>query len=233
MPRRARSLVGGYPYHVLNRANGRLRLFKKEEDFAAFDAVVRQTLERVPLRLLGFCVMSNHWHFVVWPRRDEGPLVSEFFRLLTVTHSRRWHAHRRTSGMGHVYRGRFKAFPVEADEHLLTVLRYVERNALRAGMVARAEDWRWGSLWLRVHGSPDEQAILTDPPVKLGRDWPEQVNRPQTDGEVAALRRSVNRGQPYGGDVWRARTIRRLGLEHTVRSQGRPRKTSLEESPDS
>jgi len=116
---------------------------------------------------------------------------------------------------------------------MLSVLRYVERNALRAGMVERAEDWRWGSLWLRAHGGPDEKAILTDPPVKLGRDWLEHVNRPQTDTELAVLRRSVNRGQPYGGDAWRNRTIRRLGLEHTVRPQGRPRKNPPQESVDS
>src|SRR3569623_757048 len=135
MPRRARSILGGYAYHVLNRANGRLRLFRKDADFAAFEEVLRQAQERLPLRILGYVVMSNHWHFVVWPKRDEGPLISEFFRWLTVTHTQRWHAHHGTSGMGHLYQGRFKSFPIAADEHLLTVLRYVERNALRAKLV--------------------------------------------------------------------------------------------------
>ena len=122
--------------------------------------------ERVPLRILGYVVMGNHWHFVVWPRRGEHAQVSEFFRWLTVTHTQRWHAHHGTAGMGHLYQGRFKSFPVAEDDHLLDVLRYVERNPLRAGIVERAEDWRFGSLWRRTHGNADERTLLTDSPVR-------------------------------------------------------------------
>ena len=120
LPRRARSIIGGYVYHVLNRANGRLRLFKKQADFAAFEQVLLEAQKRVPLRILSYVVMGNHWHFVVWPKRGRHEEVSEFFRWLTVTHSQRWHAHHGTSGMGHVYQGRFKSFPVAGDEHLTT-----------------------------------------------------------------------------------------------------------------
>jgi putative transposase len=224
MPRRARSIVGGYAYHVLNRANGRLRLFRKEADFAAFERVLAEACERVPLRILGYTVMSNHWHFVVWPRQRQDQQVSEFFRWLTVTHTQRWHAHHGTSGMGHVYQGRFKSFPIASDDHLLAVLRYVERNPLRAGLVRRAERWRWGSLYRRLHGSAEEQSLLAEPPVSLGRDWCGYVNKPQTEAELAAIRRSVMRGQPFGGDEWRAKVMRQLGLEHTFRPRGRPRK---------
>src|SRR5687768_10077802 len=108
MPRRARAIQGGYVYHVLNRANGRLRLFKKDADFLAFEQVLEQAFQRVPLRILGYVLMSNHWHFVVWPRQGQDEQVSEFFRWLTVTHSQRWHAHHGTAGTGHVYQGRFK-----------------------------------------------------------------------------------------------------------------------------
>jgi putative transposase len=81
--------------------------------------------------------MPNHWHLVLWPRK-KGEL-SEFMRWLTVTHTQRWHASHRTSGTGPLYQGRFKSFPIEDDDHLLAVVRYVERNALRAKLVARAE----------------------------------------------------------------------------------------------
>ncbi len=77
MPRTARKIVGGYAYHVLNRANGRLRLFRKEADFAAFEQIIAQAHDRVPLRILAYVVMGNHWHFVVWPRRGRGGEVSE------------------------------------------------------------------------------------------------------------------------------------------------------------
>ncbi len=224
MPRRARSIIGGYPYHVLNRANGRLRLFKKDADFAAFERVLAEAHQRVPLRILGYTVMSNHWHFVVWPRQGQHEQVSEFFRWLTVTHSQRWHAHHGTAGMGHVYQGRFKSFPIAADEYLLTVLRYVERNPLRAGLVEAAEDWRWGSLYRRVRGTEEERSLLAECPVPLGRLWVEHVNKPQTEAELAAIRCSLVRGQPFGGDEWAAKVARQLGLEHTFRPRGRPKK---------
>ncbi len=159
MPRTARTILGGYVYHVLNRANCRLRLFRKDADYVAFEQVLAEAHERVPLRILGYAVMSNHWHFVVWPRRGRGQEVSDFFRWLGITHAQRWHAHHGTIGTGHVYQGRFKSFPVASDEHLLSVLRYVERNPLRAGLVKRAEEWRWGSLYRRVHGTPEERAF--------------------------------------------------------------------------
>ncbi len=224
MPRRARSILGGYAYHVLNRANGRLRLFRKDQDFAAFEAIVQQAVERVPLRILGYVVMSNHWHFLVWPRRGAHAAVSEFFRWLSVTHAQRWHAHHATSGMGHVYQGRFKSFPVASDDHLLGVLRYIERNPLRAKIVRSAADWRWGSLHHRQRGSREEQALLTNLPVPLRPDWIAHVNRPQTAEELAAIRRCVVRGQPFGDERWQAKVARQLSLEHTLRPRGRPRK---------
>lgn len=216
---------------MLNRANGRLRLFKKRADFAAFEQVLLEAHERVPLRILAYVVMGNHWHFVVWPKRGRGDDVSEFFRWLTVTHSQRWHAHHGTSGMGHVYQGRFKSFPIAADEHLTGVIRYVERNPLRAGLVDHAQAWPWGSLYRRVSGDARQQRLLAASPVPLGPRWTERVNRPQTEAELDALRRCVQRGQPFGGEAWCAKVTKQLGLEHTYRPRGRPRKSKPEERP--
>ncbi len=175
---------------------------------------------RHPTRLLGYCLMPNHWHLVLWPGVD-GEMTA-FVRWLTMTHSQRLHAHRHTAGTGHVYQGRYKSFPVEADEHLLAVMRYVERNALRASLVRRAEQWRWGSLWRRMHD--DEGSLLSPWPIEEPTDWVAHVNRAQSSAEVEALRRSVRRGSPYGSDGWQARVAKRLGLDFTLRSRGRPRK---------
>ena len=142
MPRRARAIEGGLAYHVLNRANARLPLFKKPADYSAFEQVLEEAFEREPLRILGYCLMPNHWHLVVWPTAGADNQVSEFMRWLTVTHTQRWHAHRHSAGTGHLYQGRFKSFPIQGDEHLYTVLRYVERNPVRANLVAQAELWR-------------------------------------------------------------------------------------------
>ena len=155
MPRAARNAPGGYVYHALNRANGRLPLFESPGDYAAFERVLAEAAARVPgARLLAYCVMPNHWHLALWPRAD-GEL-SEFLRILTLTHAQRWHAHRGSAGAGHVYQGRFKSFPVQRDDHFLTLCRYVERNPLRAGLVRRAERWRWSSLWRREFGGGGE-----------------------------------------------------------------------------
>src|SRR5438876_1781806 len=153
MPRHARAAPGGYVYHALNRAVARLPLFQKDEDYRAFERVLAEALLKHPTRILAYCLMPNHWHFVLWPEQDDE--ITAFLRWLTHTHTQRWHAHYHSAGTGHLYQGRFKAFPIEADEHLYAVLRYVERNALRAGLVERAEDWRWGSLWRRRYGEVD------------------------------------------------------------------------------
>src|SRR5262249_48404667 len=144
MPRKARVAPGGYVYHAMNRAAVRLRLFSKASDYDGFEKVLLEAMAKHPIRLLGYCLMPNHWHFVVWPANDWQ--MSDFFRWLTHTHSQRWHVQHNLTGGGHLYQGRFKAFPIQQDDHLYTALRYVESNALRAGLVKRAEQWRWSSL---------------------------------------------------------------------------------------
>ena len=170
------------------------------------------------MRVLAYCLMPNHFHLVLWPRKDGD--LSRWMQWLQTTHVRRYHEHYRTTG--HVWQGRFKAFPIEEDDHLLTVLRYVERNPLRAGLVATVDGWRWSSLSLA--GQREHPAWYSDGPVRRGRDWLAYVAQPQTDVELVALRRCVARGCPYGADRWQQATIAKLGLESTLRPRGRPRK---------
>ena len=156
MGRPLRAASGNDVYHVLNRANARRTLFEDDGDYAAFERVLVQACERLSMRLLAYCVMPNHWHLVAWPRQDGD--LSRFMNWLTLTHTQRWHQHRHTVGEGHVYQGRFKSCPVETNEYLLSVCRYVERNPVRAGLVERALDWRWSSArwyeWKRSVGVP-------------------------------------------------------------------------------
>ena len=209
-------------FHALNRAVARLPLFQKEGDYVAFEKVLAEALEEHPTRLLSYCVMPNHWHLVLWPR-EEGELTA-FLRWLTHTHSMRWHAHYHTSGTGHLYQGRFKSFPVQTDEHFYTLVRYVERNALRAHLVERAEDWRWCSLWRREFGDKDQKKLLHPWPLPQPRRWIEMVNEPQSEAEVKSVRQCVRRGSPFGTAQWQVRTAQELGLEWTLRPRGRPRK---------
>ena len=158
MPRPPRAAEGGLVYHALNRANARLAIFEADEDYAAFERVLAEAVARYDMPLLAYCLMPNHFHLLLWPHADGD--LSNFMRWLTMTHTQRWHGHRRTAGAGHLYQGRFKSFPVQSDEHFLTVCRYVERNALNASAVDRAEDWRWGSLWARQAKYDAERPVL-------------------------------------------------------------------------
>ena len=223
MPRRARIAAGGYPYHVLNRAAGLQHIFRADTDFLAFERTLLEAHARFPIPILAWCILSNHWHFVTFPE-DDG-LLTQFFRWLTLTHAMRWRVSHRTVGLGPLYQGRFKSFIVEDDDlHLLTILRYTERQALSAGLVKRAEQWRWSSLWTRLHGSPQMKSILAPWPVDRPRNWTSQVNAAVTQRELERIELSMKRQRPYGDDAWIDRTARRFDLQYTLRNEGRPRK---------
>lgn len=227
MPRTLRASAGGYCYHALNRGNERTRVFHDADDCHGF-ALLRQACARVPMRLIGYCAMPNHFHLVLWPYEDGD--LSLWMQWLLTAHA---HGYRtRYGGSGHVWQGRFKSFPIEEDSHLLTVLRYVERNPLRAGLVSRAEDWPWSSLpvWL----NPPLMPWLDPGPVPRPADWLEHVQTPHTEAELSALRRSVQRGSPYGGAAWVERRAKQLGLESSLNEPGRPcGRASLEPGVDS
>lgn len=220
MPRTARSTKAGVVYHVLNRGNGRMRLFHKAGDYAAFERVLAEGLERYPVELFTYCLMPNHWHLVVRPNADEA--LGRLMGWVGVTHVRRHHEHYHTRGEGHLYQGRFKSFPVAEDDYFLKLCRYVEGNPLRAGLVKRAEHWQWSSLWQWLHGSGE--LPLSSWPVRRSRNWIAWVNREPDEEQVQAIRACVQRGRPLGPNNWVRRTANRLGLVFTLRNPGRPRK---------
>jgi putative transposase len=221
MARNPRASLGRYCYHVLNRGNGRRTVFHKDGDFAAFIKLLRQAAERIPVRLLAYCLMPNHFHLVLWPRGD-GDLSNYMMWLLTA-HVRRYHKHYHSSG--HVYQGRFRSFPIQEDDHLLTELRYIERNPVRAGLVAQAQDWPWSSAAPPRFASP----LLDVGPVPRPTGWLQHVNTPQTEAELAALRECIRRRRPYGDAVWTKQTAGSLGLEASLRPLGRPHKQPAKE----
>jgi putative transposase len=213
-------MVAGGCYHVINRGNNRSTIFCSPGDYAAFVRLLTAARERIPLDILAACLMPNHFHLVVMPTHRTD--ISRWMHWLLTTHTHRFHRCHDTCGR--VWQGRFKAFPIEKDHHLLTVMRYVERNALRAGLVARAQDWPWSSLAWR-NGTRRPMGLLAEPPVGLPKHWTEFVNEPQTPEEMESLRNCVNRQRPFGDDRWVEAAAGNLGLEASVRPRGRPRKT--------
>jgi putative transposase len=222
MPRTARIAPGGMVFHVLNRAIARVAMFEKDQDFNAFQRILCETLQQRPMRVCAYCILPNHWHLLLWPEKD-GDLAA-FMQRLTIAHVRNWQEHRRLTGTGHLYQGRYKSFPVAEDEHFLTVARYVERNALRAGLVSRAEQWRWGSLWRRCGGGGEHAVTLAAWPMPVPANWAQWVNGTEDPTELTRLQTSVSRGRPYGRIDWQQRVAKQLGLESTYRANGRPKK---------
>ena len=218
VPYRRRVGTAGVVFHVLNRGVRKLRLFDRPGDYRAFLKVLGEAQERIPMTCLAYCLMPNHFHLVLLPIADTE--LSAFMAWVTATHSKRWHARRGTAGTGHVYQGRYKAFPVFRDTHFLRLCRYVERNALRAGLVARAEDWPWSSLAQRA-GRPSPVS-LADWPVTRPPDWSDLVQI-DVDYETQELRQAVIRSSPYGPEDWRDQIASHLQLASSLAPVGRPR----------
>jgi len=223
MPRTARASAGGLCYHVLNRGNAGTEVFHEARDYAEFVELLRQETETRNVRLLAYCLLPDHFHIVLWPRKDGD--LSRWMQWLSTSHVRRYHSQYQTSG--HVWSGRFRAFPIQADEHLLTVLRYVEQNPVRLKKLKlrKPERWSWSSVGRELAGL--ERPAIEPGPVARGRNWLKSVQQPLTAEELALVRHSVVRGTPFGDARWQQRIVAKLGLESTMRPRGRPRKTPL------
>ncbi|NQT38779.1 MAG: transposase [Planctomycetes bacterium] len=199
-----------------------MRIFDGDGDYLAFERIVEETLQIRPMRICAYCLMPNHWHMVLWPEHD-GDLAA-FMQRLTVTHVARWQRNKHRVGEGHVYQGRFKSFPVETDDYFYQVVRYVERNPLRANLVDDLDRWRWSSFWRYRRGTASQKRLLSSWPLARPEKWKSHVEDPQTESEQAAVRRSINRGSPLGGKPWARQVAEQLNLTSTLAPRGRPRK---------
>jgi putative transposase len=224
MGRAQRIDIGNYCYHVINRANARLPIFFEEEDYILFENVLEEAKEKYDMRILSYELMSNHFHLVLYPKNDGD--LGKFMQWLTLTHTQRWHQQKNTKGTGHLYQGRYKSFIIETDNHLLSVIRYVERNALRAQLVKKAENWKFSSLWRKVYGNDKQKKLLSPWPINEPDDYLSFVNTAQTKDEEEKIRLSVIKGRPYGNDNWSMKIIKKFGLEVTIRLPWRPKKST-------
>jgi putative transposase len=227
MPRLPRDARGGVTFHVLNRGVERRQLFIDLADYGHFERLLGQAAALFGVLIYASCLMPNHFHLVVRCEKDGD--LSRFMAWLEGKFARQWRATHGTSGLGHVFQARFRSFPVQDDPHLMRLLRYVERNPLEAGLVARAEDWPWSSLWRRVRSVATPW--LADPPLPLPDDWVEVVNAPAHLDEESALRNCTQRGTPWGDAEWVTRIARELGLEQTLRPRGRRKATIVVRAP--
>lgn len=218
MPHRPSAGTGQFVFHVYNRVVEGLLLFEGPEDYEAFLQVLVEAMRRVPIRLLTYALMSTHWHLVVWPASDG--TLSRFMHTLTLTHARRWRRARGTAGRGALYQGRFRAVAVQEDLHLLRLCRYVERNPVKARLVARAEDWPWSGASLAAV-DPTRPA-LDSWPVPKPPDWLELLAVPEPPSSLAELRHALRNGVPFGDKAWQEGAVRQLEWPFPIRKRGRP-----------
>lgn len=218
MPRISRGLADNHYYHLLNRGNGQQQVFLCEDDYRVFVDLLRAAKERYPLHLYGYCLMPNHFHLLVKPEKGED--LSRWMQWLMTSHVRRHHRVYRTSG--HIWQGRYKSFLVQDADYMLTLLRYIEGNPVRTGLVSSSVDWRWGSSCDR--GKDEKEALVDLFPLQFPEDWVESVDQPLTDKERERYRLSIKRQAPFGSKDWQMRVCERYGLESTMKKKGRPLK---------
>jgi putative transposase len=226
MPRNLRVVPPDGVLHVLNRANRRAKMFASSGDYARFAELLAEGLTRTAVPLYAYCLMPNHWHLVL--RAADGKQLAGLMHWVTTKHANAWNAYRGMVGEGHLYQGRYKAFPVQADEHFLVVCRYVERNPLRAGLVERASDWTWSSHRAHIESGAGRASgpltLTTSPwPVERPANWQNWVDLPQSDTEVAEIRTSLRRGAPFGAESWREEVAAKTGRKWSLPGRGRPR----------
>jgi putative transposase len=221
MARMTRVAVGGIPYHVINRANGRAEIFSSEKDYAHFEALLLEGVELTGMRILAYCIMPNHWHLVLYPRKDTD--MGEFMRWVTTTHVRQRRTLTKSVGHGHLYQGTYKSFPIEQDKHLVDVIRYVEQNAKRASLVKRTEDWRWSSLFRRQRDTKEDRQLLASLPTELPHDYLASVNELLPKPRLEAVRHAITKNAPFGSTEWTRGMIESYDMGATQRGPGRPR----------
>jgi putative transposase len=185
MPRTARQLVDGGIYHLINRGNGQQQVFHKDRDYQAFTELLAEMNDCYAIELLAWCLMTNHYHLVVRPHKAE--LLSKGMHWFQSTHVRRYHRHYGSSG--HLWQGRYKCFAIDDSDQLLAVIRYVEANPVRAGMVDSAADWPWSSHRHRLGtGSKGACPLSSTLPIALPQPWTAYVDTPMTESEVFRMR---------------------------------------------
>lgn len=221
MARPPRIDIGDHVYHVINRANGRLKIFEEDWMYQDFEYLLSEMKEQYEMRILAYIIMPNHWHMLLYPLKDGD--LSESMRWLGTAHTRRYHTQTGTIGGGHLYQGRYKSFLVQTDTHLLTVLKYIERNPVRARLSRSVENWKWGSAHRRIFGTKKQKSILGESPMPLPRAYRAWVNDPESTEDTASVRESIRKGIPYGMDSWRSSMVEQHDLTYTLREPGRPK----------
>jgi REP-associated tyrosine transposase len=225
MARLARVVAVGEPHHLTQRGNNRQTTFLDDHDRRTYCQLLAEHAKRAGIRVLGYCLMTNHVHLVAIPERADS-----FARGLGRAHYLYTRAlHERWGGSGHLWQNRFFSCPLDRD-HLWTALRYVDLNPLRAGLVEEATAYEWSSA--RSHAERQDPLGLLDGGLwgeLCGRqDWREMLGptRMEEADAVAALRQATMTGRPLGGESFVKRLEGMFARKLKPKRTGRPKKAT-------
>jgi len=194
-----------------------MQIFDDEDDYGYFLELLKKGSKKERISIYAYCLLPNHFHLLLSPIY-EGSL-SRMMQWVMTSHVRYYHRKNKTSG--HVWQGRYKSFIIEKENYYISVMRYIEANALRVGLMNHAEEWKYGSLHERIS---TERILLSEPLIEIGDDWVKFVNEPMKMYEIEKIRNSVNRQAPLGEDGWQLEVASQYGLLSTLGNRGRPRK---------
>ena len=223
MPRRSRCVLSGVPYHITQRGVDKCVTFSTEEDRQTYLRLLRDNLSDAQVRLLGWCMMSNHVHVIAIPGREDSLAV--LFRRVHGRYAQYYNA--RSGRSGHLWQNRFFACSLGAG-HLWRALAYVDRNPVRAGLVVNGGEYRWSSAV--AHLTEADEFELVDMrwwgASGVKKEWPKFLSCDDSDA-VVALRASTYAGRPFGDEAFMAEVGARFGRRW---NRGRPRKDGAQKT---
>lgn len=227
MARLARIVIPDVAHHVIQRGNRRLPVFFQESDRSFYLTLVAAGCEAAGVRCLAWCLMDNHVHLILVPKTADGlrAALAEAHRRYTRQ------INEREGWRGYLFQGRFASYPMD-DAHLMTAIRYVERNPVAAGLVGRAQDWRWSSARSHIGGRRVREDVLTDL-AGLTDHFPNwramlrhglEAGDAEPDGEAVAevIEARLRTGRPLGSELWIA--AQEAALDRPLRPARRGRK---------
>ena len=222
MPRLPRTVFANLPHHIAQRGSNREDVFFTDEDREAYLSWLKEYSDKHQVEILAYCLMTNHIHLVAVPATEDG--LQRVLKPLHMRYAQR--INRERGWKGHLWQGRFFSSPLD-DAYLWAAVRYVERNPVRAGMVKRAENYRWSSA--AAHCGKEIDSLITlksssNKKILSIDDWSAWLAEGDEKEEIQTLRKNIEKGLPCGTEGFIKRLGKLVGRELEYRPQGRPRK---------
>ncbi len=221
MPRLSRTVFAGVPHHITQRGNRRESVFFTDDDRNVYLGWLREYSAKYAVDILAYCLMTNHIHLVAVPETEEG--LQRVLKPLHMRYAQR--INRERGWKGHLWQGRFFSSPL-GEAYLWAAIRYVERNPVRAKMVAKAEDYPWSSA--AAHCGLTNDAILSQRPEWKKQcdqisNWSAWLAAGDETEKLEILRRNIEKGLPCGAEKFIRELEKIAGRSLCYRPLGRPK----------